>query len=94
MTATSTTTTEVVCAELRGEADRFANPHAVTNPDRAAEYRGLTFEVVSENEFRATNPTKEGNALLVLVLDSVEQRLGLEFIEHWENGNEVLVLWR
>lgn len=90
----SNITTEVVCADLRGEADRLAAPHQALNPDRAAEYRGLTFEPVSENEFRAANPAKEGNALLVMVLDNVEQKLEVEFIEHWENGNEVLIFWK
>jgi len=84
-------TSEVVCAEARGEAARRAEMHHM-NHDRSAIYRDLTFEPVSEQEFRAVNP-EGGTDLLSLVLDDVEKRLGLDFMEHKEGNGSVLVLW-
>lgn len=88
-----TITSEVVCAEARGEAVQRAEAHG-HNPDRATAYRRLQFEPVSESEFRAVSPAGDGTSLLSLVLDDVEAKLALEFIEHQEGNGSILIFWR
>lgn len=89
----STVTSEVVCAECRGEAATRAESHSLNGP-RAQRYRDLEFKVVGEQEFRVYDDKHPDMDLAMLVLDAVESKLNLEFQEHQEGNGSILIYWR
>lgn len=92
MSTAATITSETLCADLRGEASHRADMHTL-NPDRAQQYRNLEFEVISDQEFRASNTVGTGIDLLMLVLDDVEGKNPVEFHEHHEGSGAITIYW-
>lgn len=88
-------TTEALVVECRQVAE--AKAEAMGNAgvaDRAALYVGLKFEVETSSSFACQDPGSGGSLdLLNMVLDEVEQRNPVEFIEHHDGHGKQTVYW-